>query len=317
MTKRTAIVTGVSSFVGMHLAHAFASTGWRVVAVTSRPQSDYKGIRSDRLAAISNQVIFSVCDLTDGDAVGELVLKHKPDLWVQHAGYTDNYHSMEYNLEASLALNVLALEPLYQHLSKTECGVIVTGSGMEYSTSDEADSESDVCWPDLPYGVSKLAETVEAHRLAEQYGVPTRVARLYIPVGIYDAPGKLIDLVIRALAKGVSTDLSPCTQKRDFLGVRDLCMAYLKLADDFGRQTFDIFNVCSGKAWELKSVLLELCRIMDADESLLNFGAFPMRPGEPMVSYGDNNKAKQVLDWEPQPIEKVLKALVTEIRLTA
>ena len=315
MSKKTAIVTGVSSFVGCHIAKAFAASGYRVIAVTSHAQDAYDGIRAERLSFIEGQVTFAVCDLTDGDAVGALIKIHQPDVWVQHAGYAINYASADYDLEKSLVLNVKALEPLYRHLSGTDCGVIVTGSSMEYAPSDQADGEDDVCAPDMPYGVSKLAETVEAERLARQYNVPTRVARLYIPVGTYDAPGKLMDFVIKALAVGEGADLSPCTQNRDFIGVDDLCEAYLKLAEDFDRQTFDIFNICSGEALELKALLVSLAEIMGVNQGLLNFSAKPMRPGEQMVSYGDNAKAKALLNWHPRPITRPLKDLVAHMRL--
>lgn len=304
------IITGVSSFVGCHLARAFADAGYAVVAVISHPRETYDGVRAQRLSFIEDAVQFAQCDLTDATALGALIEAHKPDVWVQHAGYALNYASADYDLEKSLAVNVRALEPLYQHLSGSGCGVIVTGTSMEYASSNAANLEDDICAPALPYGVSKLAETTEAMRLAKHYAVPTRVARIYIPVGTYDAPGKLMDFVIRQLAAGQAAELSPCTQQRDFLGVEDLCRAYVKLVDDFTRQNFDIFNVCSGEAVELKALLLGVARLMNADPGLLRFGAKPMRPGEPLVSYGSNAKARNLLDWHPRPIEETLKALI-------
>jgi len=310
MAKKSAIITGVSSFVGCHLARIFADAGYDVIAVTSRASTAYDGVRAARLASIEGFVQFAVCDLTDADQVGALIKTNQPDVWVQHAGYADNYASPAYDLEKSLTLNVVALEPLYRALKGTGCGVIVTGSSMEYASSDVANREDDACWPELPYGVSKLAETVEASRLARQYGVPTRVARLYIPVGTFDAPGKLMDYVIEQLAAGHAAELSPCTQKRDFLGVDDLCQAYVRLAQDFERQVFDVFNICSGDAMELKSLLTDVARTMGVDEAWLKFDAKPMRPGEALVSYGDNTKAKALLGWHPRPIQETLKVLI-------
>ena len=310
MASKTAIITGVSSFVGCHLARAFAAAGYAVVAVTSRPREAYDGVRAQRLSCIEDVVQFAQCDLTDVDALDALIAAHEPDVWVQHAGYAVNYASAEYDLEKSLRLNVKALEPLYRCLSGLDCGVIITGTSMEYASSNVANSEDDVCAPELPYGVSKLTETMEAKRLAEHYAVPTRVARIYIPVGTYDAPGKLMDFVIQQLSAGQAADLSPCTQQRDFLGVEDLCQAYVKLADDFARQTFDIFNVCSGEAMELKALLLDVARLMNADPALLHFGAKPMRLGEPQISFGSNVKARTLLKWQPRPIADTLKALI-------
>ena len=46
---RTVIVTGISSFVGMHLARRFAREGFRVVGTISKPRDTYDGIRAARL----------------------------------------------------------------------------------------------------------------------------------------------------------------------------------------------------------------------------------------------------------------------------
>lgn len=316
MSKKVAIITGVSSFVGCHLARAFAAD-YRVVAVTSRPREAYDGVRGERLSSIDGVVEFASCDLTDAAALAALIDAHQPDVWVQHAGYADNYASQDYNLEKSLTLNVLALEPLYKKLSGTDCTVIITGSSMEYASSDIANVETDACWPELPYGVSKLAETVEASRLAYQYGVSTRIARLYIPVGPFDAPGKLMDFVIKQLAAGETADLSPCNQERDFLGVDDVTRAYVLMAANTNRRLFDIFNICSGQATKIRSLLLSVAKLMDADPGLLNFGAKPMRPGEPMTSYGDNSKAREVLGWQPSDIEIALSELISHVRENA
>ena len=316
MSPKTAIVTGVSSFVGCHLAHTFAMRGWRVVAVVSKPQGDYDGIRAERLTYIADHVEFATCDLTNEESVGALAATHQPDLWIQHAGYATDYASPQYDLEKSFPLNVLALEPLYKTLAGTKAGVIITGSSMEYASSDQANREDDVCWPELPYGVSKLTQTVEASRLARQYGVPTRVVRLYIPVGPFDAPGKLMSYVVEKLLANEAADLSPCTQRRDFLGVDDLCEAYVKMTEDFSRQIFDVFNICSGEARELKSLLLDFAEIIGANPALLNFNARSMREGETPVSYGDNDKARAILDWHPHNVKDALVQLVETMRST-
>jgi nucleoside-diphosphate-sugar epimerase len=310
--KRKVVISGVSSFVGCHLAKAFA-VDWDVTAVTSRQIEQYDGIRAKRLGYIEDDVNFQTCDLTNAKAIEKLVEEIRPQLWIQHGGFAENYASPDYDLAKSLDVNVLALKPLYKALAKIGACIILTGSNAEYGPAkDTADREDDACWPDTPYGLSKLAETIEARRLAQIYPVRTRVARLFIPVGELDAPGKLMDHVITNLKSNQIVDLSPCLQKRDFLSVNDIAEAYLKVAEDMHRCSFDIFNICSGEARELKSLLLDICQLVDKSADLMNFGAFPMRAGEPMSSFGDNSKARKILNWEPSSLEGTLKALINE-----
>lgn len=39
-----------------------------------------------------------------------------------------------------------------------------------------------------------------------------------------------------------------------------------------------------------------------------------MRPGEPMISFGNNAKARDVLGWQPSNIENALSELITHVR---
>jgi len=308
--NKTVIITGASSFVGMHLCANFAKKGWTVVAVHRQPIDSYQGIRFARLEHIAKDVQFRQCDLLKDQDVKNLIETTSPRLWIQHAATTENYHSRDYDLAASLAVNVLSLLSLYQNLSATDCGVILTGTSMEYTSGITSHKEDDACWPDMPYGVSKLTAALEAHRLAVEYNVPTRIARLFMPVGTFDTPGRLIETIIQKLNAGENVDLTTCDQIRDFLGVDDISAAYLVLADDLKRQLFDVFNICSSKQITLRNLVLQISEIMGADARRLNFGAIPSRPNEQKILCGNNTKAKALLNWHPKPIEHALKMLI-------
>lgn len=295
----TVVVTGVTSFVGLHLAQDHVQRGHRVVAVTSRSRSVYEGIRAQRLNALDGRVEFAQADLTDGAAIAALVERTKPTLWLHHAGFAEGYGSLDYDIAKGFAVNVAPLTLLYTALAGSACGVIVTGSSAEYSSTDNANGEDDICWPDTPYGIAKLAETQRARQLAEHYRVPTRVARLYIPFGPLDNPEKLLAQVVTSLQAGKSVDLSPCSQRRDFIGISDLCAGYRLLEKDFPRALFDVFNICSGRALELRQFLLSIAARMKADPALLGFGKRTMRPGEAEVSFGSNARAARLLGWRP------------------
>ncbi len=304
---RAVVVTGATSFVGCHLARAFAAAGWRVTATHSRPLADYAGIAADRLDSLSGGVTLARLDLRQPRSVAALVGQTAPALWVHHAGHATDYASPGYDLAGSLAVNVMPLDPLFAALRGTGCGVIVTGSGMEYSASDAACREDDACVPDTPYGLSKLAESLRARQLALETEVPTRVARLFIPFGSLDNPAKLLSQVVARLRVGQPVDLSSGQQRRDFLGIADLCAGYLALADDLPRATFDIFNLCSGQAVALRELLIQVAREMGASQDLLHFGALPMRPGEPAVAYGSMGKAATMLGFCPRPLDEAIR----------
>lgn len=303
---RSVVVTGTSSFVGCHVARAFAEAGDAVTATHSRPRATYDGIRAERLAFAGEHAALAQLDITDAAAVAALAARVKPDLWVHHAGYATRYAGPDYDMAAAAAVNVQPLDAIYAAMAETGGGVIITGSNAEYADGPEPDREDADGEPATPYGRAKLAETQRARDLSTRYGVPTRVGRLYIPFGRFDNPAKLLSETVAALRGGRPVDLSPCTQKRDFLGVGDVSRAWRALADDLATGGFDIVNVCSGQATELKTLLLAIADALGADPALLTFGAKPMRPGEPDISFGDNAKMRR-LGWTPRPLARALR----------
>ena len=309
---RTVILTGSSSFIGVHLAIAFAAAGWRVIATHGRQNSRYDEIRAQRLAIVEKIASLRLLDVCNGAAVAAVVERETPDLWIQQAGFAENCGSVDYDVDRGLAVNAASLQHLFRALHGGSCGVIITGSDAEYGGSEKAHREDDWPHPELPYGVCKLAATVFAEQQSAWHGVPARVARLYIPIGTMDNPRRLLMASSSALMAGRPVDLSPCSQRRDVIGISDVARAYLLLAEDMKRGGFEVFNISSGEALELAELLRKLARALGADQGLLRFGAMPLRPGEPTVAFGSNDKARARLGWQPRPIDQALREDLVE-----
>ena len=114
---RTVIVTGISSFVGMHLARRFAREGFRVVGTISKPRDTYDGIRAARLNELDSAIKFVELDTTDAAAVAAVVERFKPSLWLHHAGYAAGYASSDYDSALGFAANVVPLTHIYKSLA--------------------------------------------------------------------------------------------------------------------------------------------------------------------------------------------------------
>jgi len=309
MDRKKAVVTGVSSFIGMHLAQTLAQQSYRVVGTFSRDALEYDSLHKARFDVLSSAgVVLRKLDLTKVESIRELINNELPKIWVHHAGWAEHYTSLDYDLVRAHEVNVRPLSNLYGMLKECEChGVIVTGSSAEYSNSSTACKEDDLCWPTTPYGLSKLSESIRARQLAIQHNLSTRVVRVFIPFGPIDSSQKLIPSTVVALKEKRPINLSPCEQKRDFIFIEDLIRGYLAVIQDLYREEiFDIFNICSGIALPLKKLLNKLANLLQADPALLNFGKFSMRHGEPDISYGSNKKAEQILGWRPNSLEEGL-----------
>lgn len=310
------VITGVSSFIGFSLSKYFSNLNYSVIGIISNSRKNYTGIKADRINELSKYPIDLVnLDLVNNRLLEQFIYNYKPNYWIQHAGWAENYGSFEYDIKKGHQINVSPLKIIYPALAKICCsGVIVTGSSAEYSDGNVADEENDPAFPTMPYGLSKLTETLYSKLLAVNYNLPTRVIRVYIPFGEFDATKKLIPTVINSLFQKKSVALSPCTQKRDFIYIDDLMDGYLKVLFDLNRnEIFEIFNLCSGKAMHLKEFILILAESINANPKLLEFGAIKMRAGEPSISFGCNQKAKDVLKWCPESIDLRIEEYVKSI----
>lgn len=316
----TVVVTGASSFIGCRLAVRLAQRYGRVVAVVSGDPDGYEPLRRSRLTAVcAAGAELKKLNLEDAASVRGWVQEVRPAIWVQHAGWAREYGSLyRYDLARGHAVNVEPLGPLYASLAEAGCeGVLITGSSAEYGDTEKACLEEDACWPSTPYGLSKLAETVRARQLAQQYGLPTRTARVFLPFGPLDAPTKLLPSAAGALLRREAVELSPCGQYRDFVHVDDLAAGYDALIGDLRKrrhQLFDIFNLCGGRPVRLRELLLELAARVGADPALLRFGARPMRAGEAQFSFGSNDKAAMLLGWRPRELAEAAEAYIAELR---
>ena len=241
-----------------------------------------------------------------------MIQRIRPTVWFHHAGWAQGYQHSNYDVTKGYQVNVEPLSYLYQYLSEVSCeGVILTGTNAEYGELDVPQNEEQPCMPESPYGLVKLMQTLRASQLAEQYGVKTRVARVFIPFGQLDNSQKLIPLVINCLKDNAEVELSSCLQERDFIHIKDLIAGYLALMNDLDRDIiFDVFNLCSGHPTQIKTLLIDIAKEMEKSEKLLKFGAIDMRSGEKLCSYGDNKKAKKILEWQPKALMEGIQCLI-------
>ena len=313
--KPTIVITGASSFVGCHLARGFSKRGWRTFRTGRYSASHYKNLSAQRIGLIEPETNWKVLDIKDKNAVKNFIENVKPQFWIHHAGYAINYSSADYDIHQADEVNVKPIEYTFEALAQNDCkGVVVTGTDAEYFGGDSPYLETDLCTPSTPYGQSKLKETQTALDLAIRLGMPVRVARLFIPFGPLDDPGKLIYYVLSNLEQGKPIDLSLCEQKRDFVYIDRVVDAYELLINDLDRGGTDIFNLSSGQATAVRDVVNWIAEGIGASKSLLNFSARPMRAGEQMVSYGSNHKARTILGWVPGDIEDGISSLIKDFR---
>jgi nucleoside-diphosphate-sugar epimerase len=125
--------------------------------------------------------------------------------------------------------------------------------------------------------------------------------RLEHVYGEGDRPKKFVpDLISRLQKNQLEIPLTLGNQKRDFIHVNDVAMAYACVLKNEGELAFGIteYEVGTGFGITLRS-FVETARNVTRSSSLLCFGALPHRDGEIMSSIANPHQLIE-LGWQPQ-----------------
>jgi nucleoside-diphosphate-sugar epimerase len=312
MTGARILVTGGGGFCGSAIAAALARSGHDVVA-TVRP-----GRRP--VTPILGQVETVECDLTDPDAVADLLAWVRPDSCV-HAAAAGARERCD-DLELLVRTNVSATTSLVGMLADVGATRVVTlGSSSEYGSPAGAMTESSPPSPDDLYGLSKLAGGLAALAIGRARGLATTHLRLFSVYGPGEAAGRLVASLTRAIAERRPIALTGGRQVRDFVFIDDVVDATLH-ALVAPTPVVGTFNVGTGIETSVHELAQLACALAGGDVSLLRFGELPYRADERFSWRADTRLAAHQLGWKATTslragLAQTLAALAADLRIAA
>ncbi|AJE22099.1 GDP-mannose 4,6-dehydratase [Azotobacter chroococcum] len=290
------LLTGANGFVGKVMRAYLHEAGHRVTCTVSS-------------GSLLQDDVEHVClDIRDMAAVGLVVQRVRPTHVLHLAAishvptsFRDPLLTWQTNVMGSLNL----LEAVKRHVP--EAFVLFASSSEVYGEAFKAGEprdESSACQPMNPYAASKLAAELAFLQYFRQ-GLRGVIARPFNHIG----PGQSPDFVTASFAKQIAEiehGLQPSVLQvgnleacRDFLDVRDVCDAYMKLLD-LADQPADqrVFNVASGQARRIQEVLDELLAqsslpiVVEQDPQRL-------RPSDIPFAVGDCRRLQASTGWRP------------------
>lgn len=255
---QTALVTGATSFIGANLVENLAEKEYEVIAV-ARPGSR----NIDRIPQRDNITVL------------ELDMSRVMDL-PRYIHHVDIFFSLAWEgaRGASRLDEQLQQENCRSTLSavKTSCILgakvfVGCGSQAEYGTPIGITTEQTKANPDTPYGKAKLICCQEGENIARSQGLRFVWPRIFSVYGPGDFPGTLIASSMEKMLLNEPIECSACTQKWDYLYVKDAADALSLLA----QKGDGVYNVASGDVRPLRMYLEEMRRLLGSD-SELHFG---------------------------------------------
>lgn len=312
---KRALVTGISGQDGSYLAELLLEQGYEVVGLIRRRSQGIPG----NIAHLLDKITLVYGDLSDGPALTTLLCEIRPDEIYNLAAQSVPRESWRYPLHT---LDVTALGPVrlleaaHQHLSGVKF-YQASSSEIFGDAASGAVGEEIPFKANNPYGVAKLA----AHLMARTY----RLAyNMFVCCGIlfnHESPRRSPDFITRKVSLGVAATKLNTAQKarneegrpilaadgklalgnllaqRDWGHARDYVRAmWLMLQhhepDDYIIATGILHSVEDLCATAYAHVGLNWREYVTTDKRFL-------RPTEIAPMWGNTEKAKRVLGWQP------------------
>jgi GDP-4-dehydro-6-deoxy-D-mannose reductase len=303
-----ALITGISGFVGSHLAEYLLALGdWEVTGTVYG--------RVDNIAHLSGRLRLYPAELSRLEVVQYVVEETRPDAIFHLAAQPIHALSRQdpwFTLESNIRSQLNILQAVAQ--MQLRCRILVVGSSEEYGQVRPEDvpvDENTPLRPTSPYGVSKVAQDY----LGLQYWLSDRVeairVRPFNHIGARQRQGFVAPdfaLQIATIMAGQSApriSVGALDAARDFSDVRDIVRGYF-LALTQG-EPGEVYNLGSGRAHTIAELLDTLIRLSGIDVEVTQ-DANRLRQVDISSVAADCSRLRKRTGWQTEiPFEQSLR----------
>jgi GDP-4-dehydro-6-deoxy-D-mannose reductase len=308
------LITGITGFVGSHLAEYCLTMPDTEVYGTIL--SHHLGDELKRIEHVKDKIILFECDLSNRIAVQRVLSKVMPDK-IFHLAAQSFVPTSWKSPEDTLFNNIMSELNIFEVVREFGINPVIqiAGSSEEYGLVYENElpiKEENPLRPLSPYAVSKVAQDNLACQYYHSYGLKTVITRAFNHEGPRRGEQFVTSDFAKQIAKIEKGKQEPIIYvgnldaKRDYSDVRDIVGAYWLATEKckFGEP----YNICSGRAWTIKSVLDFLLSKSTRKDIKIVQDPSKMRPSDVPVLLGDCSKFKKQTNWESKiPFEKTLE----------
>jgi GDP-4-dehydro-6-deoxy-D-mannose reductase len=303
------LITGITGFVGSHLAEYCLARGDAEVVGTFRWRS-----RRENIEHIKDLHLVEV-ELLDAASVHRALESIRPD-WIFHLA-AQSFVPTSWNAPGqTLELNIMGQLHLFEamrDLDMLDTRFLVCGSSEEYGLvlpSETPIKENNPLRPLSPYAVSKVGQDFLGYQYHRSYGLHAVRTRAFNHGGPRRGEVLLPSAFARQIAEIEKGAHEPVVKVgnldavRDFTDVRDIVVAYW-LALEKGTPG-EVYNIGSGVALTVRQILDQLLSLSDA---AIEVEQSPerMRPSDVEILISDSTKFRAATGWTPEiPVETML-----------
>jgi len=297
---QTILVTGAAGFVGSRLSKVLLERGDRVVGLDNLNEY-YPLIHKNRnLLDLEGFPAFQFvkADLRDADALNDIMQTHKPAAVAHLAAMAAVRYSVEHPLLYG-GVNVEGTAKLLdaaRRFGQPRCVLASTGSVYGSNTPVPFVETAPADRPLAPYPASKRAMELFAHSFHHLFKLPTTILRFFNVYGPHGRPDMMPWQWTQSIVTGKPLTLYNAGHiRRDWTYIDDIIAGFVSALDK--GLAFEIINLGCSQPVENLDFVKTLEKLLGKKASIIDT---PTPPSEPLITYADISKAKNLLSYEPQ-----------------
>lgn len=297
--KKNVFITGISGFIGFHLAKALIKRGDFVVGCDNFNEyypKEYKKARLKILKDLGIEVFDH--DIKKLSELSKVFEKHS----FTHLFHLAAQPGVRYSLKAPRAYinnNIDGFFEVLEHVKNFKPIKLIYASSSSvygHNTKIPFSEDDPVDHPVSLYAATKKANELIAHSYHHLYGISCVGLRFFTVYGPYGRPDMAYFSFAKAIEEKKPIDVfNHGNMKRDFTYIDDIidgCLACIDKSFDY-----EIFNLGNNKPEKLSYLIVCL------EESLgqkAHLNMKPMQPGDVFETYADISKAQKLLNFSPK-----------------
>ncbi|AGB42250.1 UDP-glucose 4-epimerase [Halobacteroides halobius DSM 5150] len=289
MFLRTVLVTGGAGFIGSHIVDKLIAKGDRVIVVDN--------LSTGKKENLNPQAEFYQLDIRDD--LTEVFENYQIDYVIHQAAQIDVQQSLE-QPDFDSDVNITGTVNLLEYCRQYDVEKIVYASSAavygqpEYLGVDEEHPVNPISY----YGISKHTPEHYLKVFHQLYDLDYTILRYANAYGIRQDPkgeGGVISIFVDKFLQGEQPIIfGDGEQTRDFVYVDDIAEANLAALE---HGSGEIINISCNIQTSINDLVATMNQITGLDLKTVYQGA---RSGDIRDSYLVNDKAQDILDWEPQ-----------------
>lgn len=300
-----ALVTGITGFVGSHLADLLLKKDVEIIGLT-RWRSP-----KENILHLIDQVTLEHGDLVDLPSLLSILDKHRPDVVFHLAAQSYVPYSFRAPI-ATLEANIIGTCNLLEAIKvlrndKFDPIVHICSSSEVYGQVREDEvpiKEDNPFRPASPYAVSKVGEDMLALQYWLSWGIRTIRTRLFTHSGPRRGDVFVVSNFAKQIAEIEAGKRDPVISVgnldsiRTFMDVRDAVKAYWLLVNNC--PAGEVYNVGGNITMTIGEMLDKLMRLSTRKNIEVRVDPERLRPSDVTLQIPCTDKFRSVTKWEPE-----------------